>query len=98
MIRVLCVIALLVVGACAGDAATRATNALGVACDGFAVALEQLTPLKAAGKISADNIARVDAAKSAVDKACLPGSVVDPAAAVSIVNQGIALLNQIRGN
>lgn len=97
MKKYLLIIAVLAVSACAGDPATRATNALGVACDGFAVALDQLTPMKAAGKISAANIARVDGAKAAVDKVCLPGAVVDPADAVKVVNQGIALLNQIRG-
>ncbi len=97
MKRYLLVIALLAMAACAGDPATRATNALGVACDGFAVALDQLTPMKAAGKISAANIARVDGAKKAVDQVCLPGAVVDPADAVNVVNQGITLLNQIRG-
>lgn len=97
MKRYILILAVLAVAACAGDPATRATNALGVACDGFAVALDQLTPMKAAGKISTANIARVDSAKKAVDQACLPGAVIDPATAVDVVNQGIALLNQIRG-
>lgn len=84
--------------ACAGTASTRATNGLAIACDTYSAALDQLTPLKAAGKLSASNIAKVDTANSYVKPLCGSGSIVDPASAVSIVQNAIQLVTTIRSN
>lgn len=84
--------------ACAGDPATRATVALGVACDNYAFALDQLAPMAAAGRLSAETIARVNAVNAQVAPLCRSDSLVDPAAAVGTVERAIALINQARSN
>jgi len=88
--------AVLLLGACAGELEVRATNALAIACDTYSVALDQLTPLKADGSLSEQNIARVDATNALVDPVCLPGSIVDPASAVIIVREGVDLLKAVK--
>lgn len=87
----------LALSACAGTAETRATDSLAIACDTYATTLDTLAPLKGAGKLSANNIAIVDKANSYVKPVCGSGSVVDPAQAISLVNQAITLVNTIRG-
>lgn len=94
--RIIAIVLLLTLGACAGTAEVRATNALAIACDSFATALNQITPLRKAGKISADNVSRVDAAISVVDPVCSTDAVVDPKTAIAVVQQGISLVNQVR--
>lgn len=89
--------AALALAACAGDPQTRATAGLAVACDTYAAALEQLTPLRAAGKLSAETVARVDAANRQVRPLCGGGSAVEPAVAVDTVQAAIALINKARG-
>ena len=96
--KYLAIVALLALGACAGTAEVRATNSLAIACDSFATALDQLTPLRKDGKISADNVKRVDSAIAVVSPVCKSDSVVDPATAVGVVRQGIDLINQVRGS
>jgi hypothetical protein len=96
MKRYLVILAVLALAACAGDTATRATNALGIACDAHATLLEQVTPLRAAGKISASNVSRVDASIAVVRPVCSKDAVVDPATAINIVNSGIELLKSVK--
>ena len=96
--KYLAIVALLALGACAGTAEVRATNSLAIACDSFATALDQLTPLRKDGKISADNVKRVDSAIAVVSPVCKSDSVVDPATAVGVVRQGIDLINQVKGS
>lgn len=82
----------LILTACAGSLETRSTNTLAIACDSYATALDQLTPLRADGKLTAVQIARVDAANAIVDPACSSGSVLDPGASIAAVRQGVELL------
>lgn len=84
------ILLVLALGACAGDAQTKATASLAIACDSYATALNQLTPRKAS--MSAANVARVDAANKVVAPICLPNSPFDPAVAVSMVQNGIAII------
>lgn len=86
----------LLVAACAGDAQTRATTALAISCNSYATLLDQITPLRAQGKISAANVARVDASNNLTKIACAKGSTLDPAAAVESVERGIVLLTAIK--
>jgi len=96
-VKYLAIVALLALGACSGTAEVRATNALAISCDAFATALDQVTPLRKQGKISADNVKRVDAAIAVVTPVCSKsGAVVDPATAIGVVRQGIDLVNQVR--
>lgn len=90
------VILLFALGACAGTPETRTTTTLAIACDTYATALNQLTPLRAAGKLSAEQVARVDATNAAVDLTCASGSDLDPAAAVGRVRNGIAILESLK--
>jgi len=90
---VLAALATLLAG-CAGTWETRANNALGIACDGYATVLDQITPHKA--DLSMENVKRVDSANTLVDKACLPGSGIDPEDAISTVREGIDLLKNIK--
>ena len=88
---------LLLLGGCAGTVDVRATNALAIACDTYATVLDQLTPMKAAGKLSAANIARVDTSNGYVKPLCGSGSVVDPATAINTVQQAIQLIVVLKG-
>lgn len=85
----------LVIVACAGTPATRATNALAVSCDTYATALAQLAPLRAADALTAAQVTRVDATNAAVDPLCSSGSVIDPSAAVGTVQSAITILEGI---
>ena len=92
----LTLVAGLMLAACAGTVETRATNALGIACTSFAATLEELAPLRKAGKLSAASVDRVEGAKAVVDPVCLPDAIVDPKEAVGIVRQGIDVLKSIK--
>ena len=94
----LLVVGLLFLAACAGDAATRATNALAIACDSYATLLDQINPLIAQKKLSTDNVKRVVAANSMTNPVCKTDSVVNPETAVGIVNQGIGLLTAVKNS
>jgi len=84
-----------ILSACAGDKATRATNALGIACKTHAEALRQVTPLKP--KMAPDTISIVDTSVSLVRPVCSQKSkVIDPKTAVGIVESGIALLTDVK--
>ena len=94
--KTLAVIALaLLLGACVGDNATRATNSLGIACATHASALKELTPHKATMSPAAVDI--VDKSVSLVRPVCSQKSaVIDPSTAVNIVESGIALLKSFK--
>lgn len=94
----LIIVLTVVLAGCAGTASTRAVNALGIACDSYATLLEQVSPLAKDGKLGQTNIDRISSTNKIVDKACLPGSKVDPAEAVETVAAGIDLLKNIKGN
>ena len=96
--KYLVIAALLVLGACAGTPEVRGTNALAIACDTHATLLDQLTPLRKAGKISASNVTRVDASIAVVKPVCAKDAVVDPATAIGLVNSGIELLKQVKSS
>jgi hypothetical protein len=96
MTRYLIIGLLLAVGACAGTAETRATNALAIACDSFATGLDQITPIRKAGKVSPDNVNRVDAAIRLVTPVCSSNAVVDPDTAIGVVREGIDLLKNVK--
>lgn len=84
----------LALAGCAGSTDTRSVNALAIACDTYATALEQVTPYKA--KMTANQIVRVDTANEVVGQACASDSTVDPREGVAVVSQGIALVQQIK--
>lgn len=94
--KYLLIAGMLALGACAGTVETRGTNALAIACDTYATVLDQLTPLRRENKIPDDMERRVNAANSAVDTVCLPGSPVDPADAIGTVREGIDLLKSVK--
>jgi uncharacterized lipoprotein YajG len=96
MKRILILAAVLFVAACAGDTGTRATASLAIACDTYATVLDQLTPHRRAGKLSAATVARVNAANDLVTPACADGSAIDPAYAVETVNSAIGLLRAVK--
>jgi hypothetical protein len=85
----------LFVQSCAGTPQTRATSGLAIACDTYASILDQITPRKAS--LSVDMVKRIDAANRIVAPACKSDSVIDPAQAVTIVQNGIGLLTVIEG-
>lgn len=94
--KALAILCLLVVAGCAGTPATRSSNSLAIACDGYAVALATVTPYKSL--MSAEQIAAVDASNAEVDPLCLPGSLADPALAAQVVQANIAVINLVKGS
>ena len=82
--------------ACVGDAATRAAAALAITCDTYAAALEQLTPLRKAGKLSDANVTRIDNTNEQVTPICKTDSVLDPADVVGTVQAAVSLLTVAR--
>jgi hypothetical protein len=94
-VRSLALALLLVLGACAGTAETRANNALAAACDSYATVLEQLVPFKA--DLTLTQIGRVDAANTIAAAPCASDSALDPAAAVGAVNAAIGLIQAVTG-
>lgn len=76
MRRLILAAALCLLAAC-GTTSTQAKLATGLAdaCNAFANDLDQLTPLKAAGKLNAQQIAGVNTAVSLASPVCAPGSV-----------------------
>lgn len=96
--KIVIVFLALTLTACAGDIATRSTVALALACDSYATVLDELTPMRKAGKLSAAAIGRVDKANAALKPVCSKNAIVDPAEGVAIVTQAIGLLKSIRGN
>lgn len=87
----------LALAACAGSTETRAVNTVAIACGTYAQALTQATGLKAAGKLSAGQIATIDRLNRATDAICLPDSPIDPAAAVGVVESAITTIKEIIG-
>lgn len=83
----------LLLAACAGDNQTKATNSLAIACETMATTLEQLAPRRSV--LSADAVSKINTAKGVTDNVCLPGSPFDPAVAVSVVQNAIAILKGI---
>jgi hypothetical protein len=96
MKRLLLVCLVCFVGACAGSNQTRATNSLAIACDAYSTVLDQLTPLRAAGKLSASLVSKVNAVNEKVKPVCGTDSVVDPASAVTMVENAITLLKSVK--
>jgi hypothetical protein len=95
MVRKSVLILAFLVAGCAGDAQTRATNALAISCDAYATALEQLTPRKPTLTIAL--VARIDAANAMVRPVCAKDAKVDPAAVVGTVQAALSLLSVIKG-
>lgn len=80
---------------CAGDAQTRATASLAVSCEAYATALERVTIKKPL--LAKETVARVDAMNSIAKPICGSDSVVDPAAAVAVVQDIVKKLQLIGG-
>lgn len=80
--------------ACAGTNATRATNALGIACNAYAAALDKLADRKAG--LTVAMVERVNTANRVVDPVCSPNSPFDPAAGVAIVENAITIIQGIK--
>lgn len=84
-----------ILSGCAGGADTRGTIALAITCDTYAAVLENLTPMRAAGKLSQANIDRVDSANRLVTPACSTDSVLQPAEAIGTVTAAINLIKAV---
>ncbi len=84
---------LLVVWACAGDPATRATAALDIACNAVNTLVSKAIPGIADGSLSDGRTAIVVSVRDRAAPLCGTASVVNPAAAVQIVE---SLLTEIR--
>lgn len=89
------IVALMVLVSCAGTPETRAVNALAIACDTYATALEQLTPRKTT--LSATLVSRIDSANAKVKPVCTGTTDSDVANAITIVQNAVALINTVRG-
>lgn len=88
----LTVAALLALGACAG---TNYSVALSQACTVYATALTDLAVLRAQNRLSADQVAKVEAVRSVATPLCTsPQS--DPRSALAAVEK--AMLNMPKGN
>jgi len=87
----------LFIGACAGTAEVRSVATLAIACDSYATVLEELAPLRATGKLSEGDIAKVNAANELVDPICAANSEVDPSEYVGTVKAVTAQLKAIAG-
>lgn len=63
--------------AACGNTSTQAKLAVGLAdaCNSFANDIDQLTPLKAAGKLNAQTVGAVNTAINLTSPLCAPGSV-----------------------
>lgn len=85
----------LALAGCAKDKISPAESVL-LSCDGFASALNAVTPLRAQGKLSAGTINLVDQTRAVVDPICT-GNAPDVDASVkdTAVKNGIALLTSI---
>jgi len=98
MKRYLVILAILGLAACAGDAATRATNSLAISCDTYATLLDQINPLIAKGTVPLPAAERVAATNKLVAKACSKEErVAEPAEVIGVVNSGIDLLKSVKG-
>ena len=84
----------LFLAACAGTPETRATNAVAIACDGYAVALSELASFKS--RLTPEHVAAVNKANGYVDAVCLPGAPVT-AGGLETVRQATALLALVKG-
>lgn len=67
-------------------------------CNTYSSALRVLTPLRATGRLTEDEVAQVDEANQVADEVCLPGSTVpeDPLEAISTINNKVVELLLIR--
>jgi hypothetical protein len=88
---------ILLIGACQGTDEVRAVASLAIACDTYASVLDQLTPLRAQGKLSEGDISRVDTANAVAARACSPDSSLDPSHAVTVVKEVNAQLQALLG-
>jgi len=87
----------IVLGACQGTAEVRAVASLAISCDAYATVLDQLTPLRAAGKLSEADVSRVDTANAVAARACSPDSTLDPSHAVTVVKEVNTQLQALLG-
>ena len=85
----------LLLAACAGDAPTRATAGLAIACDSIGTMLTELAPMRAAGELSDSQIQRITGIRDATEPYCAPDSIVDPAAVVAFVQTSAGQLRFI---
>jgi hypothetical protein len=79
--------------ACAGSPQTKATNAVAVACDAYQEVLSKAADNKA--KLSSGQIQTIDRVNKVTDAVCLPGSPIDPAASVAVVESAIKTVREI---
>lgn len=86
---------LLALFACQGlpnEQANVATLTLAQSCDAYAGALRVLTPQKAAGLLSADEIATVNQANATADLVCQGEPPANPAEAIARVNAAVTTI------
>ena len=96
--KTLAVILALTLAACAGDLATRSTVGLAIACDTYATVLDQLTPMRKAGQLTATAIRRVDSTNAALKPVCGKNALINPAEGIAVVTQAIGLIRSIKGD
>jgi len=92
-------IAIALAGLLAGCAASQQTQTLATACDSYATALDNLTPLRAAGKLSVATVAAVNNVNVLTDPICKnskPPSNVS--AAISAVGAAAVQLEAVKGS
>jgi hypothetical protein len=86
---------LLLLPACEHSLVPKATLALGASCKAYANALRVLTPMKAEGQLTKEQIQLVDKSNSAVDELCLgepPEDIYDAISRVSAATNAVLLL------
>ena len=88
-------LALVLAGCTTAPIAAPGTN-LGMACDSYAATLEQVTVMRAAGELSEESIARVDAANEQVGDICSSTSWFLPVTSGNTVLSATAVLQTIR--
>lgn len=84
----------LTLAACAGTDETRATNALGIACQSYAAALNALGDRKAT--LSRGQVDKINSLNKMTDPFCSSGSPFDPATGVAVVEKAIAIIKQLK--
>ncbi len=99
MRRAIVAIALfLALGACAGDAATRAVTTVAGACGALGRLLPTIAAFNSAGRLSANEIKSVDGAVKVSNKFCLPGAkILNPKQALALVDAELTRMIIMRG-
>lgn len=80
---------------CAGSVETRTVNTVAIACDTYAVALEQAVVLLNADKLTDDQIESVNRANAVADALCMPDSPIDPGVTAGMVMNAVEIVKGV---